>query len=134
MHRSHSEGAVLQVWLKEMELESLDLSDSGLPGSFLEGERCGLALPLTLTTLEMADMAGFDEAHDPYERMTRLPCWLGAGDGVAAKLRSLDLSLNQIDLRAEALPWTPAATCPWEVSLPDTNCPALPSELLLAEA
>ena len=67
--------------------------------------------------------------------MTRLPCWLGAGDGVAAKLRSLDLSLNQIDLRAEAVPWAPAAaTCPWEVSLPDTNCPALPSELLLAEA
>ena len=55
--------------------------------------------------------------------MTRLPCWLGAGDGVATKLRTLDLSLNQIDLRAEAVPWTPAATCPWEVSLPDTNCP-----------
>ena len=55
--------------------------------------------------------------------MTRLPCWLGAGDGVAAKLRTLDLSLNLIDLRAEALPWTPAATSPWEVSLPDTNCP-----------
>ena len=46
----------------------------------------------------------------------------GAADGVAAKLRSLDLSLNQIDLRAEAVPWAPAATCPWEVSLPDTNC------------
>ena len=69
--RSHADGA-LQVWLREIELESLGLSDSGLPGSFLEGERCGPALPLTLTTLEMADMAGFDgEPREPLPTLRR---------------------------------------------------------------
>jgi hypothetical protein len=107
----------LPSWLSQMEqLRTIELTDSGLPDSFLASDQAmnGGAGPLPpfLTDLRMGEMQGFDPYHDPYERMTSLPRWLGLGAALEASggsfctsLRRLDLSHNQIDMRAVALPW-----------------------------
>ena len=145
----------LPSWLPEIELTTLDLSDSGLPASFLEagGEGSGPApttdghiaemyevcvaavikhskevstkdssgpLPsASLRELRMSEMQGFDPFHDPYERLTSLPWWLGEKT-LCGSLMSLDLSDNQLDLRQQALPWhlphsplQAQPACPW---------------------
>lgn len=104
----------LPTWLSQLQrLTTIDLTDSGLPASFLLSDQAmsgeaGMGLmPSSITDLRMGNMAGHDQFHDPYERMTRLPGWLGAAtiDTFCSSLERLDLSDNQLDLRQVALPW-----------------------------
>lgn len=127
----------LPPWLPQLQrLTMIDLTDSGLPASFLMSDQAitgeaGMGLmPRSLTDLRMGNMVGHDQFHDPYERMTRLPDWVAVAttDTFCSSLERLDLSDNQLDLRQVALPWArlpesetqqlrrehaPCSPCPW---------------------